>query len=303
MRPTTVATTHVPIDDVQRPIGAPHARNGKRSAHNEGFAAAPWLLRAPGARSDSEERGPPCRTLRDVKWQVDPFDHRNVIAAVATEMLVPLGLVRIGRSMAWADDGGWSVGTFRFATTSFGRPIAGLGVGLSLLWHPFGELLSADVDHLGSWSLPSGNHPVQNVDARRPDWLERDLRIMLEQGIAHLNRIRTTRQDLTSVAAAFSGPGADRYWSRYHRGIAAGLLRDVAGCVAELSTIVYDPIQHDADDLPPTADMAGWLIRCITENPAAFDDEIVTAIVLSRKRARLPTVAGRAILDALNAAR
>src|SRR6187455_2466884 len=49
----------------------------------------------------------PCRTLRDVKGQVGPFDHRKVIASVASEMLVPLGLVRLGRSMAWVDDYDW----------------------------------------------------------------------------------------------------------------------------------------------------------------------------------------------------
>ena len=244
----------------------------------------------------------PCRTLRDVKGQVGPFDHRKVIASVASEMLVPLGLVRLGRSMAWVDDYDWSVGTFRLATTSHGqRPIAGLGVGLNLLWYPFGELLAADVDYRNAWQLPSGNFPTTQVDARRPDWLERDLRIMLEQGIAHLDRIRATRQNLASVAAAFSGPPPEPYWSRYHRGITAGLLRQVAGCVAELSSIANDPVQHDADDRPATADTAAWLIRCIT--PAAFDDEIVAAIALSRTRARLPTVTGQALLEALNAAR
>ena len=239
-----------------------------------------------------------------MKGQVEPFDHRKVIASVASEMLGPLGLVRIGRSMAWIDDGGWCAGTFRFATTSYGvRPIAGLGVGLSLLWYPFGGDLTADVDYRNAWKLPAGNFPTTQVDARRPDWLERDLRIMLEQGIEQLDRIRTRRRDLAFVAAASSGPVADTYWSRYHRGIAAGLLRDVDACVAELSTIVNDPIQHDADDLPATAEIAAWLIQCITEDPAAFDDEIVAAIALSRKRARLPSVTEADILDALNAAR
>jgi hypothetical protein len=241
-------------------------------------------------------------TLGDVKWQVDPFDHRKVIAAVATEMLVPLGLARIGRSMTWIDDYGWSVATFRFATTSFGRPIAGLSVGLSLLWYPLDELLAADVDDRDTWKLPSGNFQTTEAEARRPDWLERDMRIMLGQGIAHLERIRATRRNLASVAAAFSGP-PEPYWSRYHRGIAAGLLRDVAGCVAELMSIANDPIQHDADDRPATADTAAWLIRCISEDPAAFDDEVVAAIALSRTRARLPSVADADILDAVNAAR
>jgi hypothetical protein len=239
----------------------------------------------------------------DVTSHVDPFDHRKVIAAVATEMLVPLGIVRIGRSMTWIDDYGWSVGTIRFATTSFGRPIAGLGVGLSLLWYPLGELLAADVDDRNTWKLPSGNFSTTQIDARRPDWLERDLRIMLEQGIAHLDRIRATRQDLASAAAAFSGPPPEPYWSRYHRGIAAGLLRDVTGCVAELSSIANDPIQHHADDRPATADTAAWLIRCIGEDPAAFDDEIVAAIALSRTRARLPSITDADIMAALNEAR
>jgi hypothetical protein len=238
-----------------------------------------------------------------VKCQVEPFDHRKVIAAVATEMLVPLGLVRIGRSMTWVDDYAWSVGVVRFATTSFGRPIAGLSVQLSLLWYPLGEALAADVDHKDTWKLPSGNFPTTEAEARRPDWLERDLRIMLEQGIAHLERIRTTRRNVAAVAASFSGPVADTYWSRYHRGIAAGLLRDVAGCVAELSTIANDPTRHDADDMPATADIAAWLIRCITEDPAAFDDEVVAAIALSRKRARLPSRADADIQAALDAAR
>ena len=239
-----------------------------------------------------------------MKWQVEPFDHRKVIAAVAAELLVPLGLARIGRSMTWIDDYGWCAGTVRFAATSYGvRPIARLGVGLSLLWYPLGELLTADVDYRNTWKLPSGNFPTTEVEARRPDWLERDLRIMLEQGIAHLERIRTTRRNVAAVAATFSGPVADTYWSRYHRGIAAGLLRDVAGCVAELTTVANDPTQHDADDMPPTADIAAWLIRCITEDPVAFDDEVVAAIALSRKRARLPSIADTDILDAVTAAR
>ena len=250
-----------------------------------------------------ETRREACPRLRDVKWQVEPFDHRKVIAAVASELLVPLGLARIGRSMTWIDDFGWSVGTVRFATTSFGRPIAGLGIGLSLLWFPLGELLTADVDYRNTWKLPSGNFPASEVDARRPDWLERDLRIMLEQGIPHLERIRATSKHLPSVVEVFSGSIADRYWSRYQRGIAAGLMRDVAQCAAELATIVNDPTQHDADDLPATAEIAAWLIRCITQDPATFDDEVVAAIAVSRKRARLPSIAHADILEALNQAR
>jgi hypothetical protein len=249
-------------------------------------------------------RGVRRRTLGNVKWQVEPFDHRKVIAAVATEMLSPLGLVRIGRSMAWIDDDAWSVSTVRFATTSYGvRPVARLGVGLSLLWYPLGDLLGADVDYRNTWKLPSGNFPTPEVEARRPDWLERDLRIVLDQGIAHLERIRGRRRNLASIVATFSGPVAGNYWSRYHRGIGAGLIRDVARCVAELTAIANDPVQHDADDMPPTADIAAWLIRCITEDPATFDDEVVAAISLSRKRARLPSVEDAAILAALNAAR
>ena len=253
---------------------------------------------------DAQTAANACRTLRDVRWQVEPFDHRKVIAAVAADMLVPLGLMRIGRSMTWVDDYAWSVGTVRFATTSYGvRPVARLGVGMDLLWYPLGGLLGAEVDYRNSWKLPSGNFPTTEVDARRPDWLERDLRIMLEQGIEHLERIRSTRSNLASVLATFSGPVAGNYWSRYHRGIGAGLMRDVGSCVAELRAIANDPVQHDGDDLPATAEIAAWLIQCIAEDPARFDDEVVAAIALSRKRARLTSVANADILDALNAAR
>jgi len=177
-------------------------------------------------------------------------------------------------------------------------------VALSLLWHPTGEYLGPDVDHKSTWKLPSGNFETQHVEARRPDWLERDVRIMTEAGLAHLDRIRGIRRDLSSVAAAFSGPlETDSYWNRYHRGIAAGLLRDAAACIAALSTIVREPNPYNDEDVRDTAATANALMQLATEDPAALDSAIVAAIASSRTRARLPSLDKANILAALNAAR
>ena len=227
-----------------------------------------------------------------------PFDHNGLLKRVAAELLEPLGLNQLGRSRSWVDDHDWWAILVSFGPSGFGRGTY-LNVGVSLLWKPDpAPALAFDVDMKDRWKTPMGRFETQFIEARRPDWFERDVRAFADGAIGHVAAIRSRPNDLRSFVARLDG--STEFWHRYHRAIGRGLLRDRAGAAQDFATVISEPNPYDADWIVETQENAR-LLSGLLSTPAAFDAQIAGQIVDFRKGVRLREQSQDAILAALAA--
>jgi hypothetical protein len=154
-----------------------------------------------------------------------------------------------------------------------------------VLWKPDPvAVLAFDLDTKDRWKTPMGRFETPYIDARRPDWFERDVRAFADGAIDHVVAIRSRPNDLQSFAARLDA--SHHFWHRYHRAIALGLLRDEAGAMRELASIISEPNPYDADWIDETQENARTLGRLLT-TPSDFDEQVVSQIVSFRKGSRL----------------
>lgn len=174
--------------------------------------------------------------------QVIPFDHNRLLKRIAGEILEPVGLYQIGRSRSWIDDHGWWATLVSFGASGFDRG-SYLNVGVSLLWAAHGAL-SLDIDLKSAWKTPMARFDAQFIEARRPDWWERDVRAFAAGAVEHIETIRNRRNDVADVRSRLGA--SDRFWDRYHRAVASGLLEE------------WEASRRGLDSLIEEAEATGW---------------------------------------------
>jgi hypothetical protein len=125
------------------------------------------------------------------------FDHNRILKSVVSELLIPLGLHQLGRSRTWIDDHVWWATVVEFGASGFGRG-SYLKVGVTLLWRPTGGI-AFDSDLKSRWKTPMGRFESEFIEARRPDWFERDVRAFADGAVSHLDAIRARRNDLRGL--------------------------------------------------------------------------------------------------------
>jgi hypothetical protein len=230
--------------------------------------------------------------------QVVAFDHNRLLKTVAAQVLEPLGLYQVGRSRTWVDDHGWWVTVVSFGPSGFGRGTY-LDVGVSLLWKPtpMGGL-TFDTDLRKKWKTPMGRFETQFIEARHPDWFERDVRAFGEGAIEHLSAIRARRNDLHALAARLDQ--SDNFWDRYHRAVARGLVREAEAATADFATVIEEPNPYEAEWLTDGQASAESLVG-LMGTPAAFDSHIAAQVSRCRREARLRSLADDAVLASLHA--
>jgi hypothetical protein len=229
-----------------------------------------------------------------------PFDHNGLLKRVAAEQLEPLGLYQLGRSRSWVDDHDWWAILVAFGPSGFGRGTY-LNVGVSLLWRPdpVQAALAFDLDMKDRWKTPMGRFEAPFIEARRPDWFERDVRAFAEGAIGHLGALRSRPNDMRSFIARLDG--SDRFWDRYHRAIGRGLLRDQGGSARDFAMVISEPNPYDADWIVDAQENAR-LLSDLLPTPAEFDVQIAGQIVDFREKVRLRDHPQDAIQAALDAA-
>jgi hypothetical protein len=229
----------------------------------------------------------------------EPFDHNRLLKRVAAELLEPLGLYQRGRSRTWVDDHDWWAISVAFGPSGFGRGTY-LHVGVSMLWKPDPRaVLAFDLDTKDRWKTPMGRFETPYIDARRPDWFERDVRAFAEGAIDHVLALRSRSNDLRSLVARLDA--SSHFWHRYHRAIALGLLRDDVAAARAFSTIISEPNPYDADWIAETQENARTLSGLLLTR-REFDRQVVSQIAQFREGARLRERSRDVVLASLRAA-
>lgn len=210
--------------------------------------------------------------------QVVPFDHNRLLKAVAAEVLEPVGLSQLGRSRTWIDDHGWWATLVAFGGSGFGRG-SYLNVGVTLLWGPLGGVaFDTDVKH--AWKTPMSRLETQFIEARRPDWWERDVHAFAAGAVEHLESIRRRRNDVAALRERLGS--TDRFWDRYHRAIASGLLGQRDEAVRGFQSLSEEAAATGWDWMVDAASVATDLIAAV-EDPRAFG--MAVADLVERRRA------------------
>jgi hypothetical protein len=144
-----------------------------------------------------------------------PSDHGRLIAAAASRVLAPLGLVRKGRSRTWLDDHGWWLGIVEFQPSNWDRGTY-LNVGAMFLWRP--------INHL---SFEVG-YRVDGFSSAQSDDFEAAVDAKIQLAVARLENLRAEFRSLDGVIAHFSASPRDLNLIREaHLATAYGLLGDV----------------------------------------------------------------------------
>ena len=219
--------------------------------------------------------------------QLSPFDHNRLLKAVAGEVLEPHGLYQIGRSRQWVDDHGWWAIPVGF------DPGRGRGsylyVAVTLLWTPFpgGSGLPYEMDGKSTWKHPMGRFDSAFIEARRADWWERDVRIFANGALEYLETLRRRPNDVRSLLERL-GP-SDRFWDRYHRAVATGLLGE-----RDAPWRGFQSVIEEAD-----AAAEGWMLEVKAAalelqgalgDARAFSDAVAQIVGQRRARAKMRTL-------------
>lgn len=122
------------------------------------------------------------------------FDHNRLLKKVANGVFTPLGLVQHGSSRTWFDDHGWWVVTVQFDASGFGKG-SYLRVGTSPLWMPT-DYIGIAYELRDTWAHPHANFGTKFIEARRPEWWERDVGILAEGAADYVRELRATRRDV-----------------------------------------------------------------------------------------------------------
>ena len=231
--------------------------------------------------------------------RADDFDHSQVLKRVATQVLKPIGLVQRGRSRTWLADHGWWVIQTEFGPSAFGRG-SYLMVGTALLWCPF-PAIPFELDIKDRWSTPSNpSGRVEYIEAREQDAWERDVDALAQGAAEHVAWIRERSRGVADVRARLETE-PDRFWTRYHLGVAAGVGGDVGASRAALGAVVDEADEAGIDWMAAPRATAVQLLSVVGER-AAFDGLVASVVAARRRQVKLPSIDQSEIVRALTAA-
>jgi hypothetical protein len=209
------------------------------------------------------------------------FDHNSILKVVAAEVLGPLGLVQHGRSRAWIDDHGWWVIHVVFDPSGFGRG-SYLRIATALLWEPFPAIPLA-FEWKDRWKIPMGRFETSHINARRPDWWERDVRAFAAGAADYVRVLRAQPHDVRAfLALAATSRNGD-----YHIGVAAGLLRDLETSRASLRAVLRDS-SSVAGDWRLSQRRAAEELNGLLDDQPAFLHAVASVVAAQRVVVKLP---------------
>jgi hypothetical protein len=233
------------------------------------------------------------------------FDHNRLLKRVANEVFQPLGLIQKGSSRVWFDDHGWWVVMVMFNASGFGKG-SYLVVGSTPLWDPI-DVVGVAYETRDTWDHPHAKSGTKFIDARRPDWWERDVRILAEGAAAHIQAIRATPHDVRTFLAFELEKPTNEMLGQSDLAIAAGLLgmNEVA---RDGSVDLERRLASFKDDdwFRPAWD--GWVqTRLIDLQRAAGDRSaflplVADNVLRTRAAQKLPALPIDSIVEALDAA-
>ena len=218
--------------------------------------------------------------------QLETFDHNRILKRVASDVLGPLGLKQVGQSRSWIDDHGWWVINVAFGSSTWSRG-SYLNVGTAFLWYEHPSI-PFELDLKDGWKTPMGKFDSQFIEARRADWWERDVGAFAEGAAAHVSSIRGRTQGRPDLLARLR-EAPDRFWNRYHIGILAGLIGDLALSKRSLESVIHEADTSGIAWMASPRTIALRLLDLLADRES-LSHAVAEVVATRRLQVRLPAI-------------
>ncbi len=201
--------------------------------------------------------------------------HTELLLAAARDVLVPLGLVRLGRSRLWVDDRDWWTVVVEFQPSGFAKG-SFLNVGAMWLWYP--------KDY---WSFDVGHRVEPFAEFESAEQFKPVAQQLADQAARKVCEYRQAFSSIHKVAKYLSGEAAKSVWAGYHAAISEGLAGDVAGSTRLFAELADHPAAHEWEN--EVQGRAAVLSKQLP-NLAAFRAAVTLIVDHSRELHKLPKV-------------
>jgi hypothetical protein len=199
----------------------------------------------------------------------------KVLLAAARDGLVPLGLVRLGRSSLWVDDRGWWTVTVEFQPSGFAKG-SFLNVGVMWLWYA--------KDY---WSFDVGHRVEAFTQFESTEQFKPVAEQLAGRAARKVCEYREVFSSIHEVAKYLAGEASKSVWARYHAAVSAGVAGDVAGSARFFAELAGYPATHEWEN--EVQGRAAVLSKNLP-NVAAFRAAVTLIVEHSRELHKLPKV-------------
>ena len=204
-----------------------------------------------------------------------PGQHSKLLLAAARDVLVPLGLVRRGRSRLWVDDRGWWTVVVEFQPSGFAQG-SFLKVGVLWLWYA--------KDY---WSIDVGHRVEPFAEFESAEQFKPVAEQLAERAARKVCEYREAFSSIREVAKYLSGEASKSVWAGYHAAISAGVAGEVAGSTRFFAELADYPATHQWEN--EVQGRAAMLSKHLP-NLSDFRAAVTRVVDHSRELHKLPKV-------------
>jgi hypothetical protein len=202
-------------------------------------------------------------------------EHNELLLSAGRDALVPLGLVRLGRSCLWVDDRGWWTVMVEFQPSGFAKG-SFLNVGAMWLWYA--------KDY---WSFDVGHRVEPFREFESAEQFKPVAEQLADQAARKVCEYREAFSSSHEVAKYLSGEASKSVWAGYHAAVSAGVAGDVASSTRFFADLAGYPATHEWEH--EVQGRAAVLSKHLP-NVAAFCAAVTRVVDHSRELHKLPKV-------------
>jgi hypothetical protein len=204
-----------------------------------------------------------------------PGEHTKLLLSAARDVLVPLGLVRLGRSRLWVDDRGWWAVVVEFQPSGFAKG-SFLNVGAMWLWYA-----------KDSWSFDVGHRVEPFTEFESVEQFKPVAEQLAGQAARKVREYREAFSSIHEVAKYLAGEASKSVWGGYNAAISAGLAGDLAKATRFFAGLADYPATHEWEN---EAQGRAAVLAKHLPNLAAFRAAVTRIVDHSRELHKLPKV-------------
>jgi hypothetical protein len=201
----------------------------------------------------------------------------KLLLAAARDVLVPLGLVRLGRSRQWVDERGWWTVAVEFQPSGFAKG-SFLNVGVMWLWYA--------KDY---WSFDVGHRVEPFTEFESTQQFKPVAEQLADRAARKVCEYREAFPSVHEVAKYLSGEASKSVWAAYHAAVSAGVAADVASSTRFFAELGRYPATHAWEKEVQARALA--LSKHLPDVPA-FRAAVTQVVGHSRELHKLPKVHG-----------
>ena len=199
----------------------------------------------------------------------------KLLLAAARDALVPLGLVRLGRSRQWLDDRGWWTVVVEFQPSGFAKG-SFLNIGVMWLWYA--------KDY---WSFDVGHRVEPFTEFESTEQFKPVAERLADRAARKVGEYREAFPSVHEVAKYLAGEASKSVWTAYHAAVSAGIAADVASSTRFFAELARYPATHEWEKEVQARALA--LSKHLPDVPA-FRAAVTQVVDDSRELHKLPKV-------------